>query len=376
MWKVRAVGEVRHSGRLFVNIPKLSVIVASLLFLPFVASGADQIVLKNGDRLSGTIVRSDRKALLLKTEFVGDVTVQWDAIVGITAEQPVFVTSSEGQVLVGPLTTAGGILQVQTENAGRINVAKELVDTVRSKPEQDAYLAEIERLRDPSLLDFWSGTLDTGLSLTRGNADTTTFTNSMKTQRATQRDKISIYATSLYATSDSDGESRTTANAIRGGTRYDVNLGERLFTFGFIDLEFDEFQNLDLRNVLGGGLGWHIIKNDRTSFDFFSGGSFNQEYFADDITRKSAELVIGEEFNHTIMPGTVFTEKFSLFPNLSNTGSYRLQFDSGISTKLAEWLAWHVTLSDRFQSNPVPGVQKNDVLLTTGVRFAFGAAAK
>jgi putative salt-induced outer membrane protein YdiY len=198
----------------------------------------------------------------------------------------------------------------------------------------------------------------------------------MKMQRATQRDKISIYATSVYATSDTAGESRTTANAIRGGTRYDVNLSERLFTFGFIDLEFDEFQNLDLRNVLGGGLGWHIVKNGRTSFDFFSGGSFNQEYFADDITRKSAELVLGQEFNRTIREGTVFTEKLSIFPNLSDTGAYRLQFDSGISTKLAEWLAWHVTLSDRFQSNPVPGVQKNDVLLTTGVRFAFGAAAK
>jgi putative salt-induced outer membrane protein YdiY len=268
------------------------------------------------------------------------------------------------------------MLQVETESSGRINVAKALVETVRSKPEQDAYLADIERLRDPSLLDFWSGTLDTGLSLTRGNAETTTFTNSMKTQRATQRDKISIHATSLYATSDRDGDSQTTANAIRGGTRYDVNLSERLFTFGFLDLEFDEFQNLDLRNVIGGGLGWHIIKNDRTTFDFFSGGSFNQEYFADDIKRKSGELVIGQEFDHKIAAGTVFTEKFSIFPNLSNTGSYRLQFDSGISTKLADWLAWHVTLSDRFQSNPVPGVQKNDVLLTTGVRFSFGAGAK
>lgn len=354
----------------------LSIVASSLLFLPFAASGADQVVLKNGDRLSGTIVRSDRKELLLKTEFIGDVNVQWDAIERITAEQSVFVTSSEGQVLVGPVTSANGMLQVETESSGRINVAKALVETVRSKPEQDAYLAEIERLRDPSLLDFWSGTLDTGLSLTRGNAETTTFTNSMKTQRTTQRDKISIHATSLYATSDRDGESRTTANAIRGGTRYDVNLSERLFTFGFIDLEFDEFQNLDLRNVLGGGLGWHIINNERTTFDFFSGGSFNQEYFADDITRKSGELVLGQEFNHTIMAGTEFTEKLSLFPNLTNTGSYRLQFDSGISTKLADWLAWHVTLSDRFQSNPVPGVQRNDVLLTTGVRFAFGAAAK
>jgi hypothetical protein len=38
---------------------------------------ADQIVLKNGDRLTGTIEKSDDKALVIKTAFAGEVTVQW-----------------------------------------------------------------------------------------------------------------------------------------------------------------------------------------------------------------------------------------------------------------------------------------------------------
>jgi len=31
-----------------------------------------------------------------------------------------------------------------------------------------------------------------------------------------------------------------------------------------------------------------------------------------------------------------------------------------------------VTVSDRFQSNPLPGIKKNDLLLTTGIRVTFG----
>jgi hypothetical protein len=46
---------------------------------------ADQVVLKNGDRLTGTITKSDEKTLLIKTEFAGDVTVQWPAVQGITS---------------------------------------------------------------------------------------------------------------------------------------------------------------------------------------------------------------------------------------------------------------------------------------------------
>ncbi len=35
---------------------------------------ADQVTLKNGDRLTGTIVKSNGKTLLIKTEFAGEVT--------------------------------------------------------------------------------------------------------------------------------------------------------------------------------------------------------------------------------------------------------------------------------------------------------------
>ena len=38
---------------------------------------ADQVTLKNGDRLTGTIIKSDGKSLVIKTEFAGEVTVDW-----------------------------------------------------------------------------------------------------------------------------------------------------------------------------------------------------------------------------------------------------------------------------------------------------------
>ncbi len=41
---------------------------------------ADQVVLKNGDRISGTITKSDDKTLLIKTEFAGDVEIQLPAV--------------------------------------------------------------------------------------------------------------------------------------------------------------------------------------------------------------------------------------------------------------------------------------------------------
>ena len=243
---------------------------------------------------------------------------------------------------------------------------------LRSEAAQVAYKAEIERLRDPSLLDLWSGNLDGGLSFAQGNAEATNFSSTLRTERKTTRDKISIYATSLFARDSTSGESRTTANAVRGGTQYDINLTDRLFSFGFVDLEFDEFQDLDLRNVLGGGLGWRLRETEQTSFSLLFGGSFNQEFFSGGFTRRTAEIVAGEELSHQLFDGTTLTEKLVFYPNVSESGEFRIQFDTSISTEVGKRFAWHVTFSDRFLSNPLPDLEKNDILFATGVRFNFG----
>lgn len=332
---------------------------------------ADHIILKNCDRLSGTIIKSDGESLSIQSEFAGEVTVQWAAIEEISSNQPLYVTLKGDQVIVGVVTTSEAKIEIQTREAGKVTISKDVIQSIRSQEEQVLYEAEINRLRNPSLRDFWGGIVDAGISSSRGNADTITLNLGMKAARTTQRDKISVYFTLLFAQNSTIGESVTTANVIRGGTRYDINVSDRLFTFGFTDLEFDEFQELDLRNVLGGGLGFHAKKTQKTVLDLFTGGAFNQELFSTGLTRRFGEILFGEELSYKLSSRTTLTEKLMLYPNLTQPGEYRIAFDSSAVTKLNNWLNWHVTLSDRFLSNPIPGVKKNDVLLTTGVGLKF-----
>ena len=339
---------------------------------------ADVVTLKNGDRVTGSVVSSDAKVLVMKTEFLGDVEIQWEAVTSIDSREKLYVTSEDGQTLVGPVKTEEEKLAVSTAESGVVEAPLATVAAVRNQEAQDAYVAEIERLRNPKLTDFWRGFFDAGLALTAGNAETTTFSNAAGATRETNRDKINLYFTSVYAKAETfnptteETLSATTANAIRGGSRYEVNLNEKMFTFGFVDLEFDEFQALDLRNVIGGGLGYHIVKNENTTFDFFGGASYNQEFFQNDITRRSAEVVVGETLAYQLNGRTSLSERFAFYPNMSNTGEYRMQFDTSLTTDVFKWMGWNLTFSDRFLSNPVPGRQKNDVLLTTGVRMIFG----
>ena len=139
----------------------------------------------------------------------------------------------------------------------------------------------------------------------------------------------------------------------------------------FNDYEYDRFQNLDLRFVLGGGLGFHAVKTEKSSLDLLAGFDFNHSKFSTPLTRNSAELYWGDEYNLKLSSSTSLVQSFRMFNNLSDTGTYRVNFDIGASTKISKWLSWNVSLSDRYLSNPAPGRKTNDLLYTTGLGITF-----
>src|SRR5256885_2005709 len=52
---------------------------------------ADEVKLKNGDRLTGAVVKFDGKNLTLKTEFAGTVNIVWDAVDQVLTAQPIYL---------------------------------------------------------------------------------------------------------------------------------------------------------------------------------------------------------------------------------------------------------------------------------------------
>jgi len=353
---------------------KVILSIAAIVGVFSVDAFADHISLKNGDRLTGTITKSDQETLSIKSEFAGELKVQWAAIEAISSNQPLYITLKDGQVLAGVVNTINGRIEVQTTEVGKVTVSKDSIQLIRSKEEQAAYEAEINRARHPKLGDFWSGVVDAGFSMSRGNSETTTFSLSTQAARTTQTDRLGVYAASLLAKNKdkTTGQTVTTAKAVRGGVRYDFNLSERIFAFALTDFDHDTFQQLDLRLVLGGGLGLHAKKTEATRLDLFTGGALNQEYFSTGLSRKSGEALVGEELAHKLSKSTSLTERLVFYPNLSEFGEYRTTLDASAVTRLSRLLSWQVTLSDRYLSNPIPGIKKNDVLFNTGIRLTFG----
>jgi putative salt-induced outer membrane protein len=343
---------------------------------------ADQITLKNGDHLTGTVVKSDGKTLVLHTEAAGDVTLQFSAITQIKTDKDLHVGTTDKKMVVGPVTESDGKIEVATKTGGTVEVPATNVALIRDDAEEAAY----EQSLHPSWKQAWAGGVNVGFSVARGNSEVTNLGLGINAVRQTLNDKTIVSLTSVN-TNNQLATPSTVASLVTAGLEYDHNLTARVFGFGSAGFTSNALQNLDLRAVYTGGLGYHLVKSAVTTLDLEAGLNYTHEtysdgaqvtpptvpptFVSDGVTNRFAALTLGEELGYKAGKTTVITEKSYIYPDLSDTSQYRFTFDLATVTKMSKWLGWQNEFSDIYVTNPPLLAKRNDLILTTGLNFSF-----
>ncbi|HTZ73653.1 MAG TPA: DUF481 domain-containing protein [Candidatus Aquilonibacter sp.] len=344
------------------------------------SAAADTLALKNGDRITGTITGGDNKTVTVKTDFAGEIKVNWSAIQEITGDTTLFVLTPQKTTVSGSITiaNAGKDLVVHTKSSGDVDVPLASLTVVRSPDAQAAY----EKSLHPSLVENWSGAANAGFALARGNADTTNLNLGFNAGRKTLNDQITMSSSVVYAQNDLAGGG-VTANEVLGDARYDRNAYDDAL-FWFVDGNFthNALQGLNLQSIYTGGLGWHAVHTPKTTFDVLSGINYTRQSYGmvegsttptAGVDRNLVGATFGEDFKHQFGALTTVTQDFTFYPDLSDAGQYNFAFDGAATTKISKWLGWQVSFSDRYVSNPpIAGTKSNDVVFSTGVTASFG----
>ena len=355
---------------------------ALITFVGLSSAGfADQVTLKNGDRLTGTVVKSDGKTLVLHTDAAGDVSIKFEDVQEIKSDADLHVSLKDGKTAVGPVTTTDGKLEIATKSGGTVEAPKEDVTLIRNDAEQQAY----DKSLHPGLLHGWNGGANVGFSIARGNSQTENLALALNAIHPTLDDKITIYASSLNTKNDLATPSDV-ASLEQGGLRYDRNLKPRVFAFAGGDFMANALQFLDLRAVYTAGFGFHAIQSDATILNFLGGVNYTHETYSNGPvvvgsvppvftsygkTNKFVALTLGEELTHKIGKGSVITQNVYFYPDLQDTSQYRATFNFGTVTKISKWFGWQNQFSDIYVTNPPSSAKKNDLIFTTGLNIAF-----
>jgi putative salt-induced outer membrane protein YdiY len=247
------------------------------------------------------------------------------------------------------------------------------------RPALTASIARLEIRPDGA----WRGTLGAGFSAARGNTNSLGADLSLDAVRATNEDKLSLFGQVLYAESEKDGSSVTTADQWRLGRRQDWGQKDsQFYLFGSGTVERDTMRQLDLRTTVGAGVGYRLLREPDRSFEVFSGlgyrgdryrppGSLVEGRLVD--RAESLELMLGEESARRLTGNTSWQQRLMVFPHLSTSGAFRLTFESVLSVAMSRNLNLTVSLIDRYDSQAAVPLKKNDLLILTGINLRYGA---
>ena len=321
-------------------------LLAMLVALP---ARADEVRLKNGDRITGVTTSLAAGTLSFKAAG-GDLKVAWADVTSLAIEQPMLVT-----VGTAPPTSA---LFAAADANGRVTLV----------PGGPVALADIVALSRPQPVWVITGGGGAGIVETAGN---TQVNNVRLSGDVVAKGAADRYTLSAIATHANDRGVETARNwSITG--KYDRFLTARLFANANANFTNDRFRDIDLRSALGAGLGYQIIETARTTLTADAGLAWVKENFksiADDsytAAHESAGLQV------QVLPGRVqaFHQHDGYF-GVTGDNKMFIRTQNGVRVGLAAGFVTTIQEDIDYDRRPSPGRRQTDrtFSLTLGYRF-------
>lgn len=212
---------------------------------------------------------------------------------------------------------------------------------------------------------LWHGSGTVSFSQASGNTNSTLLVGNVDEARASSVDKLSLYGSAMYGTS----QGVTNNDKLRGGARYDYNLSEKIFVFGLGELQRDSIAHLSLRTTLSAGSGYHMIQSDETALDLMGGLAYSRAKYLPATVQSKAELMLGEESSSKLSDTITLKQKLNLYPSLTSSGQYRSIFNASVVVALMGTVGLSVGVQHQYNSFVLPGVKRTDLILMTGLEF-------
>jgi len=361
---------------------KLLLCLVFTLLLTGVLAQAEVVTLKNGDRVTATLVDVKDGKLDVHSAILGDLAIPLAQVASFSAEKPVTVVEKNQHTVEGQLALQpSGEWQV-TANGKSQTVAA--ADASLIMP-AEAYRKTQTSTADP--LKEWKGSASLGYSLQRGNQQTNTFSTTISAVRERPEEPIfsphwrtNFDLTTLLSHAE-QGSAFVTSHTLSTDVRPQFLFSPDNFVFGIAEFDHISTEGLYLRQTYGGGYGRDVIKNARTTFSLLGGLTYiHEKFFTPFISStgvpgnnwdSSADALVGEKLGIQISKRVRLDHDLNFYPDLSDTGQYRFDTATMFSAKLAGKFSLNSGVIDLYLSNPPAGNKKNDVTFTTGIGYTF-----
>lgn len=337
---------------MFLNKKLLSLTLACAVWLtgalPVLAdnepAAQDEIVLKNGSRILGTVTGARDGVVTIDTEFAGTLNVAIDKIKAVHTDDPAVILLTDDTVLRG----------------GPFIMEDERLVVSGDAPADSAYPLSVLGVVNPEPWELgegykWSGLVNAALVLARGNTDSDEFDYKVESVWRSTQDRITLM---LGGEKDEVNGVKNADNWKLSG-KYDYFLAEPYYVGALVSAERDKFTDLDMRYIIGPYIGRQFYDTPHFSLSGELGLSYvSDEFFvAEDDDYAASNWALHASSNYlggdsrlymdqtgiwnlddtsNVIVDTVFGLAFPLMWNLEGAAEMLLEYDSSVIDEVDE----------------------------------------
>ncbi len=322
---------------------------------------ADAVFTSDGSKIVGRIERMGGGKLIILTEIAGRLELDASKITAVAVDRKVTVEFTSGDRLVGTIEVSEDqSTSIMQGPLGELSILPGQIAAIwpvgGEDPQIQAITAEAERQRK-GLIPVWTVTLEAGGSRREGNTDTLEARGRLDLTRKTDRKLVNFFLAAKY---DEQDDQRT-VNEYRGGLRFENIIDENWLWYTRVELEFDEFEDLDLRATVAAGGGYYWLKKPDHELKGLFGIGYRHESYDGDRTEDGAVFDLGLAYRINVAPWVQFTHTTTFSPDIQELDNYRLDVDTALVFPLkGQRVKLKVGMTNEYNSRPQPGLDRLD----------------
>jgi hypothetical protein len=320
---------------------------AAFLLLAILLSGGtagaapktDVVHFTNGDQLTGEIKGLEKGQLELSTDNVGTVYIEWDKVSRLETLQYIELETSNG-------TRYHGLVPAPLQEDGTVRLAAAGEAAAPRLP--IGAVVRIAPLDQGSFVRRLDGHVSVGFNYAKAD-------NQLELSYSggvSSRNEIREWSLDGQGTLNTQSTAPSTS-------MYDLTLGnkrflrDRWFAQFFATVQGNQELGLDMREVLGAGMGRFLVQDMHSEWSATAGLAYDRENFRDSPNQNSVEGVLATKYSYFRYdtPKRSLDVGLALFPSLTESGRLRAEADVDTRVELVKDLFFQVSLYGSYDSD-------------------------
>ena len=212
----------------------------------------------------------------------------------------------------------------------------------------------------------WESSVSAGLTLARGNTDTTLFSADFLTQKKTPFDEYRIGLGGAYG----EQNSSDTVNNYKAFGQWNHLFNERFYGFLRAEGLRDFIADVDYRLTIGPGAGYYLLKETNTMLAVEAGVNFEAQQLGGE-DQNFATVRLAERFEHKFHDRARLWQNVEIFPQVDKLDNYVVNFEIGLEAAITKTVSLKACLDDSYANRPAADRLKNDMKIVAGVAYKF-----